>query len=53
MPTIDSQALKSIISEILAVLFNDLKNEVKCEIQGHENVRHISFPICPQLIPKL
>ena len=51
--TIDSWALKSIISEILAILSRDLENEVKGQIQGHEKICHIWFPICPQLIPDL
>ena len=53
MSTIDSSALELIVSEILAILSSDLENEVKGQIWGLENIRYISFPICPQLIPKL
>ena len=31
----------SIIRELLAILSNDLENEVKGQMQGHENIRHI------------
>ena len=31
----------------MAIFFCDLENEVKGQIQGHENIRHILFPICP------
>ena len=53
MSTIESWALKSIIREILAILANDLENEVKGQIQGHENIHHIWFSTCPQLISEL
>ena len=41
MSTIDSKALKSITSELLAILSNDLENEDEGQIQGHENIRHV------------
>ena len=44
MSTIESLPLKSIISEILAIFSHDLENEVKGQIQGHKNIRHIWFP---------
>ena len=50
---IDSWAPKSILSEILDILSNDIENEVKGQIQGHEKIHHIWFPIYPQLIPEL